>query len=708
MLVQFIGCENAKNVTITNQVNQPVTWNRQSAGVWQTQVFQAPEDNLLNATPNLPKFERIEQLGEVSMPSLSNEIEASYNNGKVMLRFPLDEDEQIYGMGLHFRTVQQRQRILRLHVDHYGGRDDGRTHAPVPFFVSSKGYGVLINSARYIDAYIGTGVRKEHVKMENVRDRNVDKNWEAMPYSDNMEFVIPGEGVELVFFAGKDMMEVVQRFNLYCGGGFIPPKWGLGFWQRTPTLYSHEDVKKEVDAFKEKGFPLDVIGLEPGWHSKAYPCTFEWSPKRFPNPAGFVEEMNQEKVKLNLWCNPYLWPGSDIDKRMSAYTGSHTVWNGTVPDYTIPEAQNIMQEHMNKHQLDMGVSGYKIDEVDGVDKWLFPDVASFPSGHDGEYMRQVYGNLVMQLTDEMYRNKNTRTYGLIRAANAGSVKYPYVLYNDFYSHRGFIMALINSGFNGVLWTPEVRSGGSAEDWLRRMQTVCFSPLAMINAWADGTKPWTFEEVYDKCQGVALLRMQLLPYLYSTFADYYFTGRPPFYAINLLEGNNSNRSAIIKGQLDGTENPYAENKAKEITDQYMMGASIMVAPFFYGKSKRDVVLPNGNWYDFYTGEYVGNNELITIKSELDKIPLFVKDGAIIPMIPPIRQTAQWKGQPLELRVYGMSNGSFVVYDDDGQTYDYEKGAFSQVEVKVSNGIASIGDIPDSNWTYSDVSWKFMNN
>src|SRR5690606_30183103 len=98
---------------------------------------------------------------------------------------------------------------------------------------------------------------------------------------------------------------------------------------------------------------------------------------------------------------------------------------------------------------------------------------------------------------------------------------------------------------------------------------CFSPLAMINAWADGTKPWSFSEVYKQCLDVAFLRMQLLPYLYSTFADYHFNGTPPFRAMNLEEGFGLD-TEVIEKDFDATENPYSEAVKKEVKDQYMMG------------------------------------------------------------------------------------------------------------------------------------------
>ncbi len=191
---------------------------------------------------------------------------------------------------------------------------------------------------------------------------------------------------------------------------------------------------------------------------------------------------------MNLLLNPYLSPASSLYPAVKPLSGSHTVWNGLVPDFTLPAAEQIYKNLFTKTHLDIGVSGYKIDEVDGYDFWLWSDVATFPSGTAAEQMRQVYGLLLQRMTTAWVKEKNKRTYGLIRASNAGASSFPYVIYNDYYNHRDFITALCNSSFIGVLWTPEVRASKTAEEWLRRMQSVCFSPMAMLNAWADGTKP----------------------------------------------------------------------------------------------------------------------------------------------------------------------------------------------------------------------------
>nr|WP_262713193.1 TIM-barrel domain-containing protein [Anseongella ginsenosidimutans] len=397
---------------------------------------------------------------------------------------------------------------------------------------------------------------------------------------------------------------------------------------------------------------------------------------------------------------------------IARYTGSHTVWAGTVPDFTIPEARRIFFSQLKKDQADIGVSGYKIDEVDGYDKWLWPDVATFPSGHTAEQMRQTYGLLMQRYSTEMFRQRNTRTFGLVRASNGGGVRFPYVLYNDYYDHRDFITALINSSFAGVLWTPEVRASETGEEWLRRIQSVVFSPMAMINAWSSGTQPWSFPGVAPAVKEMALLRMRMMPYWYSEFAKYHFQGIPPFRAMNLEEGFAAGPESVVQSS-SLEENPYEEAFTREVKDQYMAGEYLLVAPMFAGEKSRKVILPRGKWYDFYTGEYVGGGEVITVSPGLDKIPVFVKDGGIIPLMPPLLHApAQGEKTDLEIRHYGEKPGRYMLYDDDGVSYDYERGEYSfrEIIVEKNNGKEWEGRISAAEAgkpnTVGKVSFTFM--
>lgn len=697
---------------VTLFISAQVNWQQVELGVWKG-VIGAPEAYSLLSVANVsPQSEALKKMPNANFPAFANEVVGAVSDGKTSLRIPLIKGEQLYGFGLNFQTVHQRGKILNLHVDHYGGKDNGRTHAPVPFYVSSEGYGVLVNSARYLTVYAGTGVRKDSPNAPVAQDRNTDNKWSSRPYSDAVEILVPAEGVEIYLFAGPTPMDAIRRYNLYCGGGTLPPRWGLGFTQRTQRLYTDEQVKEEVALFEEKGFPLDYIGLEPGWQSKAYPCSFEWDKGRYPNPAGFVKEMAERGVRINLWTNPYISPESGIYKEMVPLSGSHTVWNGIVPDFSLEKVQKIWTEKLKKEHMSIGVSGYKIDEVDGHDIWLWPDVATFPSGLSAEQMRQTYGLWVQKITTDMYREQNVRTFGLVRASNAGGNSMPYVIYNDYYSHEDFITALINSGYCGVLWTPEVRSSKTSEEWLRRFQSVVFSPMAMINAWSSGTKPWSFPEVSESVKEYALLRMQMMPYWYSEFAKYHFEGTPPFRGMNIEPGFNVKMvEEVLSQNLE--DNPYLEAVNREVKDQYMAGEYLLVAPMFTGQESRKVILPKGNWYDFYTGEYAGNGEVITVTPGLEKIPVYVKDGGIIPMMAPLLHAPK-VGEivNLEIRHYGSKPNSYMLYDDDGETFDYEKGEYSwrTLTVKADKMNKLIGEISKAEKnkpnTIGKVTWRFM--
>ncbi|MFL5811821.1 MAG: TIM-barrel domain-containing protein, partial [Flavisolibacter sp.] len=480
--------------SILHSAAQNIRWSETAPGVWKGTVGKPEAYDLIKASGAKPNVTAIGKMTKSPFPISKTDIVATVRDGKTYLRFPLNKEEQLYGFGLNFQTVHQRGKILQLHVDHYGGKDNGRTHAPTPFYVSSNGYGVFVNSARYLNVYAGTTVRKDSKESPVEKDRNTDKTWSSRPYSDAVEILVPAAGVEFYVFAGPTTLDAIRRFNLFNGGGVLPPRWGLGFTQRVKSMYTSEEVEAEAKAFEEKGYPLDFIGLEPGWQSRSYPGTFEWDKERYPEPATFVKRMLDQRIRLNLWINPYVSKQASFYKQIAAYTGSHTVWVGAVPDFNTKQARDIFFNQLKKNQVDLGVSGYKIDEVDGYDYYLWPDVATFPSGVSAEQMRQTFGMLAMRYSAEMFHQKNQRTYGLVRANNGGGVSFPYVIYNDYYNHEDFITALINSGFAGVLWTPEVRASKTGEEWLRRFQSNVFSPMAMINAWSSGTKPWSYPEV----------------------------------------------------------------------------------------------------------------------------------------------------------------------------------------------------------------------
>src|SRR5579884_908223 len=672
------------------------TWKEVAPGIWKA-VLGTPEPlSPLGVVGAEPRQSALEIMETCPFP-LPAPGDVETVSGRTVLRLPLEETEDLFGLGLQFFRVSQRGRTRTLRVNSDPRQDTGETHAPVPFLLSSRGYGLLVNTGRIVSVYCGSTVRADSERPPTLRDRGRDPDWEATPLSDVVEIVFSGPGAAVFVFAGPSLLDVVRRYNLFCGGGALPPRWGLGFWHRVPTQFTAEEAVAEAEALRQREFSCDVIGLEPGWHSRSYPCTYEWAPDRFPQPQDFLERMRAASFRVNLWEHPYVSPEAEIYPALAPLSGSHTVWGGLAPDYTLPEARRILMEQHEREHVARGVSGYKLDECDGSEltgaSWMFPAHATFPSGADGEQMRQVYGLLLQKMTLDLFRRHDRRTYGLVRASGAGASALPYVLYSDLYDHWEFVRALCNSGFCGLLWAPEVRDAASAEEWVRRMQTACFSPLMLLNAWASGTKPWSFPEVAPIVQKTIQLRMRLLPYLYSAFARYYFDGTPPFRAMAL--------------------EPDIPADARGLDDQYLMGDSLLVAPLFAGETERRVYLPAGDWYDFETGERYEGGGWIVVAAGLEKIPAFARDGAIVPLMPPLPHTPR-AGEvvPLEIRHYGTAPGRFWLYDDDGETFAYERGEYQWREVEMGldadgNRQATLSP-PDAGKpsSYGEITWRFL--
>ncbi len=708
-------------------------WQEVAPGVWKTTVGEADSLTLLTAAgATQPSKTALAAMPKVGFPLDQKEIEARRINAKTAVRFPLEANEDVYGLGVDFTNMRRNGQVFELHVDHWDSKKaiTGRTHAPVPLYVSTKGFAVLFDTARYLKVHVGVGVRLAAKDKPPVIDRTTNKimpskpgdapvemKWQSQPRSDSIEVLANAEGMDIYVFAGPSPLDAMRRYNLFAGGGALPPKWGLGFLNRVRTNYSDKDVLSDIEEFRKNGIPLDMIGLEPGWMDHAYPCSFEWDKTRFPNPQAFLAEVEKHNVRVNLWFNPYVGPAStELYKKLLPYSGTHLVWNGIVPDYTLPAAQKIFVDHLKTKVISLNpkaVGGFKLDEVDGYDRYLWPDTAAFPSGRDSEQVRQTYGLLLQRVVHEAFQQSNRRTMGQIRGTNAGASKYPFVIYNDNYEFDGYITAVSNSGFAGVLWSPEVRGSDNGEDMLRRTQAVCFSPLALYNGWASRQKLWTHTDVKDHIRDAIVLRGRLLPYLYNTFAQYHYQGTPVIRPMQLAVGI---KVAEHKegGKLDATANPYEVPPAvREVKDQYFFGDSLLVAPIPPGTKSRKVMLPAGKWYDFYTGKFAGENMTIEVRPSLAEMPVFVKDGALIPMIA-ARPSAPASGEvvALEVRHYGEAAGKLALYDDDGETFDFEKGNFSWTELAAERGAdgAWKGAVtPDKNgkkWSYGDVTWTFM--
>jgi alpha-D-xyloside xylohydrolase len=311
-----------------------------------------------------------------------------------------------------------------------------------------------------------------------------------------------------------------------------------------------------------------------------------------------------------------------------------------------------------------GISGFKLDECDNSDytrNWSFPELSSFPSGADGEQMHCFFGLHYQDTIQAIYDRRKLRTLSLVRSSHALAAPYPYVLYSDLYDHKEFIRGIVNAGFSGLLWCPEVRDAKDTEDLIRRLQTTIFSPLAMVNAWYIKNPPWKqveqaannegrfaegWEGVEAQCRKLIEVRMQLLPYLYAAYVRYRQTGAPVFRALVMDYPDDAQTWAI--------------------DDQYLAGESLLVAPVVAGEREREIYLPEGGWFDFWTGKHFTGKQRITVPAPLEQIPVFVKSGSLLPLAKPALHTGEADSYQLTAHGYGTGNLACQLYEDDGSS------------------------------------------
>ena len=284
-------------------------WKKCFPGVWKF-VVGTPELTLTGfsgrkISENLSKLSDTEFPGNISCDTF----------GKyTVLRISLKDDDRVFGGGLLFQQVTTEHQAYHLRVDHFAGMEVGNSHAPVPFVAVSNGIGLFCNSPEKVDLYIRTAQRKEDKSKIREHDRATDVEWGCYNPPYFIEIAVESSDVEFLLFRGNDIKDCVSRFNLYCGGGFIPPKWGLGLWHRTNMTMDENDVRAVVEEYRKHDFPLSVIGLEPGWQSGSYPCTYDWS-ERFANAEQMIRDFLKAGIRVNLWENPCVSEKSSVYDR---------------------------------------------------------------------------------------------------------------------------------------------------------------------------------------------------------------------------------------------------------------------------------------------------------------------------------------------------------------------------------------------------------
>jgi alpha-D-xyloside xylohydrolase len=667
-------------------------WRQVHPGVWKATIGTPERFTPVSSRLVPAKTEAFAKLPHVDAAPLP-ELRGKRTGRGCIVQLPLRPNEQVYGTGLQLLSFAQRgkKKVVRVNAD--PKFDTGDSHAPVPFYVTTEGIGVLVDTARYANFYFGGARPKPEHAMGSIGDANPDPNYSSgIRDGDSGEITVEvprAAGVDVYLFAGPEMLDAVRRYNVFSGGGVLAPEWGLGFWYRMDARATQQSALAMVREFRDRRIPCDVLGLEPGWQTHAYSCTFAWDKDRFPDPQGFLRSTGEMNYKVNLWEHAFTHPASPLFSAIEPHSGDYGVWGGLVPDFAGEPARAAFGAYHGKTFIDAGVSGFKLDECDNSDftgGWSFPECSAFPSGVDGEQMHSVFGlRYQMAIWDE-FRKRGQATYSLVRSSGALAAPYPFVLYSDLYDHREYVRALVNSGFSGLLWGPEVRQAASQEDLIRRLQSTVFSSLAMVDCWYMKSPPWkqldrnknnagelldNWEALEARCREIIGWRMQLVPYLLAAFQRYKEDGTPPF------------RALVLDSPQD--------KRLFAVDDQYMVGDRIMVAPLFAGEPERIVVLPAGQWHDFWTGESVGGGTELKVAASSVNIPVYIKSGSVVPWAEVGLHAGAPEARRLAIRVYG--NGSLPFTLRDGS---------ATLRLTWSGGRGSA----EGATTYDVIAWKQM--
>ena len=669
------------------QLAQAQSTEKIAPGIWKI-TYGKPDNYLPDAFKEAASTDGLNKLPEAATPPFDlRDVQFQKGAGGILAELKVDSAERFYGFGMQTNSFEQRGMRREIRINSWIAGNVGFGHASMPFYISSKGYGVLVNTSRYTTFYMASkGKLDERVAKgqtgqdgQKIALNTVELYGKKYTPSNEVDILVQGtEGMELYVFAGPGMMEVMQRYNLFSGGGALPPLWSLGFMYRAKATFNEQQVSDLAGYFRTNGIPCDELGLEPGWQTTSYPCSFVWNKKNFPDPGRFIKNMQAQGFKVNLWEHAYTHPSSPIFDSIARYAGNYTVWSGAVPDFITPGAQRVFGGYHEEQFVKKGIAGFKLDESDGANfelaqrEWSFPDIARFPSGLDGVQMRQLFGQLYNTSMIDLYRKNNLRTLFDVRSSYLFASSNPVALYSDMYSHADFVRMTVNAGFAGVNWSPEVRETANEADLIRRLQTSALSAHMVVNGWYLDLPPWlqynvgkneqrellpNHKELERKAKELINLRMSLLPYLYAAFARYHFDGLPPFRPLVMDYPNDQN--------------------VWRTDDEYMMGESLLCAPLIDSASTRSIYFPAGDWYDFNTNKKYEGGKSYTLTFSMDQVPLFVKNNTILPLASPLQYIIGETVFQVSCHIYGKPSTPIRLFEDNSYNNDFIKGTYNWV-------------------------------
>ncbi len=542
--------------------------------------------------------------------------------------FTLSPDEKIFGMGESYQSFNKRGSKVVLWVDDANGIQNESQYKPIPFYMSSRGYGVFMHTSSPITCDFGKY------------------------FSGANSMMIGDEELDLFVFLGTPK-QILDAYTDLTGKAAMPPLWSFGFWMSRITYFSQEQGLAVADKLRVNRIPADVLHFDTGWFETDWRCDYKFSESRFDDPEKMIKKLNKMGIKTCLWQLPYFVPKNKlfseiIEKGLFVKNAKGNLpYEDAVLDFSNPETVTWYQDKI-KGLLDMGVAVIKVDFGEAA-----PANGIYASGRTGFYEHNLYPLRYNKAVADITKEVTGNTIIWARSTWAGSQRFPLHWGGDPANTDQAMSSALRGGLSIGLsgfsfWSHDI--GGfvlkTPEEIYKR-----WTPFGMLTSHvrshgAPPTEPWEYsEEFLNGFRKADEMRYKLMPYIYAQAKVCTEHGWPMM------------RALFVE---------YPDDAGSWLIDnEYLFGSDMLVAPLFESTERRDVYLPAGTWIDYQTGiSYEGGWH--NIKAGEIPIVVLVKEGAVIPHADLAQSTKFIDWSKITLKVYGNAKeASGVMYLPDGE-------------------------------------------
>ncbi|PHR96764.1 MAG: alpha-glycosidase [Leeuwenhoekiella sp.] len=624
------------------------------------------------------------------------------DNQHVGVQKQLFPDEHFFGLGERMDFLDRRGKKTTLTV----GRGEGLPHiigaynvleanySPVPFIMSTRGYGIFFHTS-------------------------FTSTWD-LGHSTSETYSFEAEGGELdyYFIYGPDFEAILDRYTRITGKAPLLPKAALGLHVGTYSggTWGHEEKTSDqypvdlVRKFRELHIPIDILHLDSTWrifgkNGGSGATTFEWR-ETFENPEVMFDSLYAEGLSMvGVHVRPRFDNGNTLNlldqAREAGFVYPEPNNTGEFVNFFDTKAVDWWWQNGAKRLADTGAMFFKTDEGSAFGRKANESNKTGPQGPEIKRLHNLFPLAYAKAPYEKFQEYNgMRGMNHTREGYAGIQRYPFIFAGDWPSEWQYfepvIKAGLNIGLSGVSNWAHCMGGfehvADPELYIRWTQFGLLSPIAHLFGMEHPNykEPWAYgEEALANFKKYDEMRYELAPYLYSAMYENHLTGKPMMRALVLDYQNDPN--------------------VYDITDQYLLGNDIMICPVVTkGAQTRTVYLPQGDWINYWTGEKHSGSQYLNVLCPLDQIPIFIKEGAMIPTQKLVQTLDAKTPQEILLNIYPGTANAFTLYDDDGKSLEYQNGNFTttRFELKMENDQIHLNrtethnafDLNDRSYTY----------